>query len=166
MTAARLRDAVVHDHDVILQLNQAEVQWTSPLTDDALNHLAARASYYKVVEAGTEVAGFMLAMRDGSGYDNANMAWFEARYSRFLYVDRIVIDAGYAGRGLGKLIYKDAIAFARRAGLHHVVCEYCVQPMNTASRAFHAGMGFIEVGQRKIDGSDKVVSMQMLSISQ
>lgn len=164
MSATRLRDALVQDYSDILRLNKAEVEWTSPLTKPLLAALAAHAGYFKVAESGTEVAGFMLAMRDNSDYDNANLAWFKARYSSFLYIDRIVIDAGFAGRGIGRLIYNDARAFAGQAGLRHLVCEYCIKPMNSASQAFHDSMGFAEVGQRDIDGSDKVVSMQLLTI--
>ena len=99
-------------------------------------------------------------MRDGCAYSNDNLNWFEQRFERFLYVDRIVVDAAFAGRSLGRKLYEDAFAAARTQGLTSVVCEYTYAPRNEPSEKFHARMGFIEVGQRTLTGTNKIVSMQ------
>jgi predicted GNAT superfamily acetyltransferase len=151
-----LRAVVPGDFARIVALNDAEVTATSAMDLARLGLLDALAAYHRVVELEGRVAGFLLAMGDGSAYDNDNFHWFAARYPRFLYVDRIVVDAGHAGLGLGSRLYRDLFDHARRAGIGTVVCEYNLEPPNTASAAFHARFGFN-------DGS-KRVSMQAANV--
>ena len=144
----------------VLRLNDAEVQWTSPMDRGRLANLALWSTYFRVIESDGQVAGFLLAMRDRCGYENANLKWFEERYSNFLYVDRIVVDANFAGTNLGSALYRDAFAVAVTKGIERVTCEYSWMPRNRPSESFHRRHGFQEVGQRLIEGTSKVVSMQ------
>ena len=129
-----------------------------------LSNMSVHACYFRVIEVDKNVAGFMLAMRDGCAYENDNLAWFESRYSNFMYIDRIVIDADFAGRKLGTSLYQDAFSVALTLGLERVVSEYNWVPRNVPSEIFHNKHGFQEVGQRNFADSDKVVSMQCLEL--
>ena len=159
-----LRAAAAGDFARIVALNDAEVTATSAMDLARLARLDALASYHRIVELEGRVAAFLLAMDDGAAYDNDNFRWFAARYPRFVYVDRIVVDAGHAGLGFGSRLYRDLFEHARRAGIGTIVCEYNLEPPNPASAAFHARFGFNEVGTRRIAGDSKRVSMQAANV--
>lgn len=164
MTDLILRAVAPGDLARIVELNAAEVAATSAMDMARLHELDTLAAYHKVVERQGRVCAFLLAMDDGAAYGNDNFRWFAARYPRFLYVDRIVVDAGHAGLGLGSRLYRDLFEHARRAGIGTVVCEYNLEPPNPASAAFHARFGFNEVGTRRLADGSKRVSMQAANV--
>ena len=88
-----LRDAEPGDFKQILLLNQASVHFLSPLTAQRLALLHGLADCHRVAEHDGRVSAFLLAFAQGADYDSPNYQWFAQRYERFLYVDRIVVDA-------------------------------------------------------------------------
>jgi hypothetical protein len=46
---------------------------------------------------------------------------------------------------------------ASNAGHDRIVCEVNLHPPNLASDAFHAALGFVEVGKAVIEGGEKTV---------
>lgn len=154
-----LRDATPDDAPAILALNQAFVAVLSPLDAARLAHLAGQAALYRVAEQEGRIAAFLLAMREGADYDSPNYRWFAERYPRFLYVDRIVVAAEAQGRGVGELLYGDALRHAASGGAPVLTCEFDIAPPNPASARFHARLGFREVG-RQVLGAGKEVSLQ------
>lgn len=159
MTA--IRDATGGDFDAILRLNEAEARQTSQMDATRLRALAGMAAWCKVACVDGAVAAFAIALRDGAPYANDNYAWFAARHAAFLYVDRIVVDAAFVGRGIGRALYEDLFAFARSRGVGIIACEYNLEPPNPASRAFHDRFGFREVGTQWVAGGTKRVSLQV-----
>lgn len=155
-----VRKATPADFEAIVRINQAEIARTSAMDAVALSRFAAMAAMLDVVEVDGDVMAFLLALREGAPYANDNFAWFSARYPRFLYVDRIVVDAAQAGRGLGAALYRRLFDRARADAIPVVVCEYNLEPPNPASAAFHARFGFAEVGQRAYGDGVRRVSMQ------
>ena len=74
-----------------------------------------------------------------------------------MYVDRIAVAPTTRGRGHARRLYDDLFAHALRAGHQRVVCEVNREPPNPASDAFHAALGFAEVGAGTIHGGAKTV---------
>ena len=99
----------------------------------------------------------LLAFDQGASYDSPNFMWFRRRYTRFVYVDRVVVSPSMRGRGYARLLYMDLFEQARRAAHHVVVCEVNSDPPNPASDAFHAAFEFQEVGHATIHGGSKTV---------
>jgi len=161
--ALSIRPLSPADFDAVLRLNDAEVQHTSPLDRAALAQLVAQAACACVAEVDGAVAGFVLALREGAHYDSANYRWFADRLPRFVYVDRVVVAAHCARRGIGRQLYAQVFDYARAMGVDSVACEYNLQPPNPASRAFHARMGFREAGTQWLQQGAKQVSMQVAS---
>lgn len=159
------RNAISTDFARILELNDSEVDKTSPLNPLQLAELDEHCAYHKVMEIDQTITGFLLGFREGAAYQSSNYAWFSERYSKFLYVDRIVIDSKFSGRGIGRALYRDFFASAEQQQLPVVLCEYNIKPMNEASKIFHQKMGFVEVGQRDLENSAKRVSMQAREIA-
>ena len=156
-----LRDANEADFPAILALNEAHVQVLSPLDAAQLARLHAEAACHRVVEEGNRVVAFLLAFREGAGYQSPNYRWFCEHYARFLYVDRVVVAA--QGGGIGTRLYREVYALARRQGVPFVTCEYDIEPPNPASERFHARLGFREVGRAELGGK-KTVSRQLLDV--
>lgn len=158
-----IRDATEHDYPEIVKLNADQVEFTSPMDIDRLKLLDSLADYHRVVVTEAMVVAFMLAMKAGVPYGNDNYDWFSARYENFLYIDRVVVTAGYQGRRIGTLFYEDIFKFARENKIPLVTCEINILPPNERSLAFHAKLGFKEVGEQWIQNNKKV-SMQAARI--
>jgi len=155
-----IRDARQKDYPAIVKLNADAVEFTSAMDLERLDQLSTLAAYHRVVESRGRLIAFLLAMKDGAAYQNDNFKWFSSRYEKFLYVDRIVVDEVYHGRGIGTLLYKDLFDYVRAQGIPVVTCEINAFPPNKVSAIFHAGLGFSEVGSQWIGNGQKKVSMQ------
>lgn len=159
-----VRDASPADFPAILELNRIWVAVLSPLDAGRLAQLHAQAALHRVIEHDGRLAAFLLAFREGADYDGANYQWFAQRYARFLYVDRVVVAAAGQGSGMGRELYRDAIAQAARDAVPCIACEFDIEPPNETSRRFHGRLGFRAVGQRRLDDG-KTVSMQVFDIA-
>jgi predicted GNAT superfamily acetyltransferase len=137
----------------LLALNNAHVDggWLEP---EKLRHLVAEAFLARRIG---ESDAFLLALDQDADYDSANFQWFRARYERFVYIDRIVVAATARGRGLARRLYLDLFDHALRAGHERATCEVNIRPPNPISHAFHAALGFAEVGQSGIGESGRIV---------
>jgi uncharacterized protein len=158
----QIRDCVEADYAGMLRLNLESVHFLSPLSLPQLRVLHAKAWYCRVIGDEGQVQGFLLVLKEGADHDSVNYRWFAARYSEFLYIDRIVIDACARGRRLGVKLYEDLFDCARAAGCNRVTCEFDVDPPNEASRLFHERFGFQEVGSQPVVSGKKTVSLQEL----
>lgn len=158
-----IRIATETDFPAILRLNDAEVQQTSPMSLATLTSLVRMSAYSKVATEDGHVAAFLIAIRDGAAYENANYRWFSSRIASFLYVDRVVVGSKFKGRKLGSNLYSDLFTFACLGGIPKITCEYNIDPPNPASRAFHEKFGFAEVGTQWVAGGTKEVTLQEAS---
>ncbi len=149
-----IRRIAAEDEPAVLLLNNAhaeELSWLEPEKLRAMVGNAFRAVCIGALEA------FMLAFDQDGDYDSPNFLWFRDRYPRFVYVDRIAVDPSARGRGHARRLYEDLFSAARAAGHTVVVCEVNADPPNPASDAFHAALGFAEVGSAAIHGGKKTV---------
>ena len=159
-----IRDIDKSDHHAILDLNAAEEAQTSAMEPAQLDSLVSMASYRKVVQVDGHVVAFILALEEDAPYHNDNFNWFAARISRFLYIDRVVVDSRFSGRKIGSRLYNDLFAFARIQGIRTITCEYNLDPPNQPSRAFHDKFGFRELGTQRVANGTKLVSLQAAEV--
>lgn len=152
MTAPRFVEAA--DEPAVLALNNEHAAELSLLDATRLSHLLRESFHARVIGPAD---AFMIAFDEGADYDSPNFIWFRERYPRFAYVDRIAVASRARGRGLARALYEDMFAQAMKAGHTVVVCEVNSEPPNPASDAFHAALGFREVGQATIHGGAKSV---------
>jgi uncharacterized protein len=138
----------------LLALNNAHAQELSWLEPARLLHLVSQAFLVRRIG---NLDAFVLAFDQDAGYDSPNFLWFRARYVSFVYVDRIVVAASARGRGCARRLYQNLFEEAERAGHERVVCEVNLRPPNPASDAFHAALGFVEVGSASIHEGRKTV---------
>ncbi len=138
----------------VLALNNAhavELSWLEPAR---LSALIDRAFFVRSIG---DTEAFLLAFDQDAHYDSPNFLWFRDRYDRFVYVDRVVVAPPARGRGLAGRLYRELFAEAHRIEHVRVVCEVNSDPPNPASDAFHAALGFGEVGAAVLPGGAKTV---------
>ena len=97
---------------------------------------------------------FLIAFDHRTPPQGPNHAWFLARGGEFLYVDRVCVHPRARRRGLARALYEDLF---RRAGPTLVCCEVNFDPPNPVSEAFHAALGFVEVGRAFLPDRNKSV---------
>jgi predicted GNAT superfamily acetyltransferase len=142
------------DQPAVLALNNQHAEELSWLEPGRLDHLIGQAFYARRIG---RLDAFILAFDQAADYDSPNYLWFRERYPRFVYVDRIAVANHARGRGLARRIYEDLFAAAQAAGHDIVTCEVNADPPNPGSDAFHAALGFDEVGDAVIHGGRKSV---------
>lgn len=146
------------DLDALVAINDGAYP-AVPITPAAeLSELIASSTLTLVVDDG-EPAGFVVALGPGLGYTSENYTWFSARSQRFLYVDRIVLAPHAQGKGVGPRLYDAVDDVARGQGATEVFCEVNLQPPNPGSLAFHARIGFTEVGRQLTKGGAVEVAL-------
>ncbi|NOJ39556.1 GNAT family N-acetyltransferase [Bradyrhizobium australiense] len=138
----------------LLALNNAHAQELSWLEAERLADLVGEAFLARKVG---EADAFLLAFDQDARYYSPNFIWFRDRYARFVYVDRIVVAPSARGRGCARRLYADLFEHAVRAGHDRIVCEVNKTPPNPASDAFHAALGFVEVGAASVHGGSRTV---------
>ncbi|MCB9745183.1 MAG: GNAT family N-acetyltransferase [Alphaproteobacteria bacterium] len=154
----RIRVATPRDLPRVLELNAAAVPATSEISLAELEALAGWAFRLSVaVDAEDRPQGFLLTLGSGQPYQSLNYQWFSARYTRFAYMDRVVVDAAWRSRGVGGALYADLDAHAE-PGLPFL-CEVNLKPPNPASLRFHERLGFRPVGEQDTEGGKKRVVM-------
>jgi predicted GNAT superfamily acetyltransferase len=138
----------------LLQLNNEHARETSCLSAEKLDSMIGSARIATVIEP---TLAFLLAFDQDDKYDGEHFQWFRRRFDRFLYIDRIVVSGEHRRHGLGRLLYEDLIARARRWEFPIISCEVNFRPPNPVSDTFHARFGFIEIGRATNDNGDKEV---------
>jgi predicted GNAT superfamily acetyltransferase len=141
------------DLSALLPLNNRFAALASPLDAEGLRALAAMAF---VMLAAPDRAAFLIALDQDAPYRNPNFAWFAGRHSRFVYVDRIMVDDAAQGTGIAARLYEELFAQARKAGHILVTCEVNAAPRNLRSERFHARMGFVEAGEAGLPSGKRV----------
>ncbi|TRD00553.1 GNAT family N-acetyltransferase [Mesorhizobium sp. WSM4303] len=162
MTAAPISRVSPQDEPATLALNNehaAELSWLEP---ERLSFLLGEAFYIRRIGA---LEAFIMTFDQDARYDSPNFLWFRSRYPRFVYVDRVVVAGEARGRGHARRLYEDLFAEAARAGHSIVTCEVNADPPNPASDAFHAALGFAEVGGAVIHGGKKAVRYYLRQIA-
>jgi predicted GNAT superfamily acetyltransferase len=156
--ALAIRDVREHELDAVLAINNAAGRTILPLDNAQLRYFFEHADYFRVAEIDGHIAGFLIALREGSDYASPNYRWFCGHYPQFVYIDRIVIASAYHRHGLGRVFYCDVNSFAEvRVPL--LACEVFLEPRDDVVVLFHGTYGFQEVGQQRMGAGNRLVSL-------
>ncbi|MBC7725250.1 MAG: GNAT family N-acetyltransferase [Burkholderiaceae bacterium] len=160
-----IRNLTPADTDRLEELNDAAVPAVPPTSAAEFVVLVHECDVALGIADDVDGAlvGFLIAFEPGSDYASENYRFFQDRGTDSLYVDRIVVDEEQRGRGIGQRLYDRVFQLARTAGRAEVTCEVNVDPPNPGSLAFHARLGFIEVGRQSTKGGTVRVALLVAS---
>jgi predicted GNAT superfamily acetyltransferase len=145
----KLRPMTSADDAAVLALNAAAEGLVEPLGPDRLDWLRLIAAHAVVVDLDGRPAGFVLTFTPGSAYDGLEFGWFAQTYAdRFLFIERIVVDAEHRRQGLATSVY-GAIERAAKP-FDRVVTRIISDPPNVAGLAFHNNRGYFEVAKQRL----------------
>ncbi len=139
-----LRTAPARLRGRVLALNNAHAAETSELDAEGLDALLGAAFFAPATPDG---GAFLIALDETAEYLNPNFLWFRERCAGFVYVDRVVVSPSWRGRGLARRLYDELARHALAARRALIACEVNREPPNPASDAFHAALGFREIGR-------------------
>ena len=100
-------------------------------TDKQEFHDAIKNQNIRIMEDETNPVGFLHFKID------AAVMYVE---KRFFWIDLIYVDEKFRERGIGKLLYQDAIDIAKQNGLDTIVLD--IFDANIRSKTFHEKLGF------------------------
>ena len=152
MTPYATRPIVAADLPALAAMNDAAVPAVSPLGLDGFVAHVPRCDVAVVIDDDDGPVAFLLALVPGVDYASENYQWFEGHRPGSLYVDRLVVVPRAHGRGLGRLLYESVAARAVELGLPEITCEVNLEPPNPESLAFHARLGFVQIGEQDTKG--------------
>jgi predicted GNAT superfamily acetyltransferase len=150
-----LRALARADWPAVLALNQASVHELSELDDARLQYVLSFAHRALVAEDSSGVVAFAVAMAPGAAYDSRNYHWFDERFERFLYLDRVAVDTRRRRQGIGARVYDEMETAARAFG--RMVCDVNLAPRNDASLGFHQARGYREIA--RLQHPEKLVAL-------
>jgi uncharacterized protein len=142
----------------LLALNNEHALELSWLDSGRLRSLVAAAFFAERVGFAD---AFLLAFDQDASYDSPNFLWFRNRYSRFVYVDRVVTAPHARGRGLARLLYGRLIEGVKAANHVRIVCEVNCEPPNPGSAALHNSLGFAPVGAARLAAGKTVTYLEL-----
>lgn len=162
-----LRDLQTADIPAIVELNNDAYPAVPIMTAEEIAELLVAADYaWAASEDGNDnILGIIIGMHTGTPYAGESYRWLEERAARngtdFLYVDRIIVADGTRGKGIGRALYDAVFELAKAEGRAEVTCEVNIEPPNPESLAFHARLGFEQVGV--LDTKDGSVQVALLA---
>ena len=147
----------------ILLLNENAIPHVNKVSREFFQTQLGSAPYFRAILSEGNVKAFLLGMSETASYQSLNFLWFQKRYPKFVYVDRIVVDEKFHRGGLGSALYAD---FKKLAKLKDcpMACEVNIHPPNPISIRFHQSFGFKEVGQQDTQNGEKRVSLMLKNI--
>jgi predicted GNAT superfamily acetyltransferase len=152
--AGALRAPGPDDIDTLLALSNAQEREVGHITKAGLEELIGLSFRTRMSLARD---AFLIALADKAPAVAPNYRWFAERYESFVYVDRVVVAEAARRKGLARLLYLDVFDAAERARYEHICCEVNADPPNPVSDAFHAALGFSEVGRAFLPDRGKEV---------
>ncbi|MAX46305.1 MAG: GNAT family acetyltransferase [Euryarchaeota archaeon] len=102
------------------------------------------------------LVGFVICLPPNTEYGSLNYAWFNQRYDKFLYVDRIAVSVESQNQNIGSILYEHVKKQAEEMGVL-VAAEVNIYPPNPGSMRFHDRHGFEQVGV--LDHDEKSVAL-------
>lgn len=156
----QIQDVDIRSIAAVVEMNERALPHVNSVSSGYFRAQIGNESYFRAVYREDRPAAFLLAMNETADYDSLNFLWFRGRYSRFVYIDRIVVAEGHRRAGLAASLYTDLARWA--AGrTPRLACEVNLQPPNDASLRFHEAQGFLPVGIQETDGGRKTVSLMI-----
>ncbi len=140
-----LKEAKKASLSEVLEINESHKPMLSSLGDlDKLEDLIELSTFGSFLVFQKEICAFIVCMREDLPYESPNYKYFQKKYKKFLYIDRIGVKKGFENRGFGSFMYGNI--FKNYINEQLTICaEANIEPINKQSLKFHEKMGFRRV---------------------
>ena len=92
------------DHiEEIWEINEQGLPGTGKVSKDEISRLLDYSDLAFGAFLSSRLIGFVICLPPKTEYGSLNYAWFNDRYSDFLYVDRIAVSKSHQNKGVGSL---------------------------------------------------------------
>lgn len=160
-----LRVLTPADAPQLLAVNDAAYPAVPITSADEMSLLLTHADLAVALVRDESIVAMLITLSPGREYASENYRWFTERGTDFRYVDRIVVAETERGQGVGAVLYGLVFDAARREGRAEVTCEVNLDPPNPGSLAFHARLGFHQVGTQETKGGAVTVALLAAPVS-
>ena len=141
-----VRSLTIDDLDRMARINQEGLPGTGKISDKQLATLLDMCELAIGVEKEGVLVGYVLCLLRGAPYWSLNYAWFNERYKKFIYVDRIAVDTQFRDQGIGSKLYQKVIQYSTKNNVS-ITAEVSLVPPNPGSDRFHIRHSFNSVGE-------------------
>lgn len=143
-----IRNLERSDLQSIWHINEEGLPGTGKVSQEEIKSLLDYSSLAVGAYLNEKLLGFVICLPPRTGYRSLNYAWFNQRYEKFLYVDRIAVKSEYQNRNIGSNLYNYVKKWSKRIEVP-VTAEVNIYPPNPGSMRFHIRHGFEQVGVLK-----------------
>ena len=159
-----IRNVESSDIQEIIRINDLAVPAVNSISSNKFEWFLENSLYFKLIESfSKEVKGFLLVLRQNLEYESLNYIWFNKRFKKFAYIDRVAILNQYKRKGFGRKFYSD-LENTIKSNYDMIACEYNLKPMNYESEKFHLSIGFKKIGEQITDNGNKEVALMVKKI--
>ena len=140
-----LKEAKKESLREVLEINESHKPMLSSLGDlGKLEDLIELSTFGSFLVFQREICAFIVCMRENLPYESPNYKYFQKKYKKFLYIDRVGVKKGFENNGFGSFMYGNI--FKNYINERLTICaEANIEPINKQSLKFHEKMGFRRV---------------------
>ena len=154
-----IRPVTPLDYNALLKLNYDSIPHVNFINSSIFEDLHRQSTLFVVYEHEEEVVAFLIVLDETASYDSLNFAYFQKKFSKFLYIDRIVVAERLRSKGIGQSLYR--FLFTLDYGPRPITCEVNLDPPNPKSISFHEAQGFVSIDEQLTEEGRKKVSLMM-----
>jgi len=151
-----VRNLADSEAEVIWAINEEGLPGTGKVSQQEIKALLEFSSLSIGAYLEDRLVGFVICLPPNTDYGSLNYAWFNQRYDKFLYVDRIAVSVESQNQNIGSILYEHVKKQAEEMGVP-VTAEVNIYPPNPGSMRFHDRHGFEQVGV--LDHDEKSVAL-------
>ena len=138
------------------EINEQGLPGTGKVTKKEISHLMDISEFCIGAFHDKDLVGFVICLLPNTNYGSLNYSWFNERYEKFIYVDRIAVDTQFRDRGIGSKLYQRVIQYSTEHKIS-ITAEVSLEPPNPGSDRFHIRHSFNSVGEFHLE--NKSVTM-------
>ena len=140
------RECELADVFTMWEINQQGLPGTGNVTEKEICHLMEISEICIGAFKNDSLVGFVICLLPKRNYGSLNYSWFNERYDKFIYVDRVAVDTQFRDQGIGSKLYQRVIQYSIENNIP-ITAEVSLDPPNPGSDRFHIRHSFNSVGE-------------------